>query len=219
MVPCKYATIGCKEIPIRKDLQQRENDTNLHLHLAIETINEQQKMIVMDDYILAVQAGPCAVFKFQKYQQYKTSKQEWYSPPFYTHPGGYKICMRVDANGNDEGENTYVSVYACLMKGRNDDNLPWPFTGEVTVTLLNQLEDENHHTDTVSFPEDSDETNERVVDDERAAEGYGWDEFISHDELDFDAENNRQYLKDDCLFFKIEVEAAQPVKPWLTCTA
>ena len=58
VVPCKYAKIGCKEIPIRKDLQQHENDTNLHLHLAIETVNEQQKkMIVMDDYILAVQAA------------------------------------------------------------------------------------------------------------------------------------------------------------------
>ena len=129
------------------------------------------------------------------------------------------MCIQVDANGYHAGRHTYVSVYACLMKGRNDDNLPWPFTGEITITLLNQLEDDNHHTLMVSFPEDSDETNERVVDEERAPEGCGWDEFISHDELYFDAEDNRQYLEDDCLFFKIEVEAAQPVKPWLTCTA
>ena len=54
--------------------------------------------------------------------------------------------MRVDANGNDEGKNTHVSVFGYLMKGKNDDNLPWPFTGEVTITLLNQLTDENHNT-------------------------------------------------------------------------
>ena len=234
-VPCKYAKIGCEEEPLRRDLEQHENDAFVHLPFAIETVckqqeeieelreevkavKEEQKIKVIGGNLAADQADSC-VFKFSEFYQHDLHDKEWYTPPFYTHPGGYKMCIQVDANGYQDGRDTYVSVYACLMKGRNDDNLPWPFTGEVTVTLLNQLEDENHHTDTVSFPEDSDETNERVVDDERAAEGYGWDEFISHDELDFDAEDNCQYLKDDCLFFKIEVEAAQPIKPWLTCTA
>ena len=27
-----------------------------------------------------------------------------------------------------------------------------------------------------------------------------------------------RYLKDDCLYFQIEVEADEPEKPWLTCT-
>ena len=234
-VPCKYAKAGCEEEPLRKDLEQHENDTVLHLPLAIETVCKQQEEIeelreevkaVKEEQKTKVIGGNLAadqvdsyIFKFPEFHQHCLHNREWYSPPFYTHPGGYKICINVDANGCLDRTDTYVSVYAYLMKGRNDDNLPWPFTGEVTVTLLNQLENENHHTDTVTFPEDSDEANERVVDDERAAEGYGWDKFISHDELDFDAEDNCQYLKDDCLFFKIEVEAAQPVKPWLTCTA
>ena len=64
------------------------------------------------------------------------------------------------------GAGTHVSVFACLVKGRNDDNLPWPFTGEVTFTLLNQLEDENHRSDTIPFPQD------RVFDDQRATTGY-----------------------------------------------
>ena len=235
-VPCKYAKAGCEEEPLRKDLEQHENDTVLHLPLAIETVCKQQEEIeelreevkaVKEEQKTKVIGGNLAadqvdsyIFKFPEFHQHCLhNNREWYSPPFYTHPGGYKMCINVDAIGCLDRTDTYVSVYAYLMKGRNDDNLPWPFTGEVTVTLLNQLENENHHTDTVTFPEDSDEANERVVDDERAAEGYGWDEFISHNELDFHAEDNCQYLKDDCLFFKIEVEAAQPVKPWLTCTA
>ena len=229
-VPCKYASIGCKEEPLRKDLERHENDTTLHLPLAIETVCKQQEEIEeLREEVKAVKEEQkidvigdtvdSCVFKFPEFDQHYHHDKEWYSPPFYTHPGGYKMCINVEANGDDDGRDTYVSVYAYLMKGKNDDNLPWPFTGEVTITLLNQLEDENHHTDTVSFPENSVWTNERVVNHERAPEGCGWDEFISHDELDFDAENNRQYLKDDCLFFKIEVEAAQPVKPWLTCTA
>ena len=57
----------------------------------------------------------------------------------------------------------------------------------------------------------------RVVDDERSS-ALGHNKFISQDNLDYDAAKYCQYLKDDCLYFQIEVEAAEPVKPWLTCT-
>ena len=224
-VLCKYAEIGCKEKPLRKDSQQHENDDTFHLHLAIETVNKQQKELKafkaqqerMND--MAGQAGRC-VLKMPEFNQHKSSKDVWYSPPFYIYPGSYKMCIRVNANGNDEGAGTHVSVYAYLMKGRNNDNLPWPFTGEVTITLLNQLEDENHHTDTVSFPPDTEDSDisGRVVDSERASTGYGWHKFISHDQLGYDAMEDCQYLKDDCLYFQIEVEADEPEKPWLTCT-
>ena len=210
-VPCKYAGIGCEKELLRKDLEQHEKDDSFHLHLALETINEQQ-----------VKKRSCT-FKMPEFNRHKSSNQEWYSPPFYTHPGGYKMCIEVDANGeddanaedgNDEGAGTHVSVYAYLMRGRNDDNLPWPFTGEVTITLLNQLEDKNHHTDTVTFLHSND-LSKRVVNSDRASTGYGMPEFISHDKL---TAKNYQYLKDDSLFFRIEVQAAKPVKPWLTCT-
>ena len=91
-----------------------------------------------------------------EFSQYRSSDQDWYSPPFYTRPGGYKMRITVDANGDGDGADTHVSVYAYLMRGRNDDNLPWPFTGEVTITLLNQLEDINHYTETVTFPHAND---------------------------------------------------------------
>ena len=72
------------------------------------------------------------------------------------------MCIEVDVNGFGDGENTQVSVFAYLMQGRNDDNLLWPFTGKVTITLLNQLADMNHYTRLVSFPQD-DEATMRVV--------------------------------------------------------
>ena len=229
-VPCKYEGIGCKEELLRKDLEQHEMDDAVHLHTAIETVNEQQQEInelkifkaeqrMMTDSVMAGQSGPFVFkisFRMPEYHQHKCSEQEWCSSPFYTHPGGYKMCIDIDANGF--GESTHVSVFAYLMKGKNDDNLPWPFTGKVTITLLNQLEDENHHSYTIPFPRDSGESNERMVDDERAPEGYGTSQFISHNGLDFDAVKNCQYLKDDCLYFQVKVQAAKPVKPWLRCT-
>ena len=226
-MPCKYAGIGCnKKLPY-KDIQQHENDDAFHLHLAIETANEQQKEIkaVRDELdgirnALAlkeqkdnIMAGPC-LFKMTDFNQHITSKQKWYSPPFYTHPGGYKMCIRVDANGCGEGAGTHISVYTYLMQGKNDDNLPWPFVGEVTITLLNQLTDGNHYIRTISFQPDSN-TSRRVVDGEKAPSGYGFPRFILHDHLHYNAVMSCEYLKDDCLYLQVKSE---PKKPWLTCT-
>ena len=47
----------------------------------------------------------------------------YYSSSFYSHPGGYKMCIKVDTNGSGDNADTYVSVYAYLMKGMNDDHL------------------------------------------------------------------------------------------------
>ena len=198
------------------DKQQREIDKQQReiYKQRSEIDKQQQEVKVMSENLIAGQAGSCA-FKFPKFNQHKSLRREWYSPPFYTHPGGYKMCIRVCANGCDEGAGTHVSVYARMMRGKNDDTLIWPFVGKVTITLLNQLADRHHYTRTTPFPQ----TNSicgRVRNRERAPIGYGQPNFISHKQLD--ATWNSQYLKDDCLYFRIQVHATKPVKPWLACT-
>jgi len=89
--------------------------------------------------------------------------------------------------------------------------------GRGDFTLLNQLEDKNHHTITIKYPEDAAISNARVVNSD-GGQGYGQMKFISHNQLGYDAEQNCQYLKDDCLYFRVAVEASDPLKPWLTCT-
>ena len=215
-VPCKYAELGCEEKPLRKDLQQHENDDTFHLHLAIETVRAMK--IDQRDNIAHTQASPW-VFKMPDFNKHKISDKRWYSPPFYIHPGTYKMCIHVSAHGCGDGEGTHIAVSAYLMHGKNDDNLSWPFRGEVIITLLNQLEDKNHHKITVTYKEDTTtKANQRVVDNDRGSIGYGRIKFISHDQLGYDAAKNCQYLKDDCLYFQVTAIATDPVKPWLTCT-
>ena len=67
------------------------------------------------------------------FEKHKKSNDEWFSPPFYTHRGGYRMGLCVYANGIWKG--THVSVYVCLMRGEFDDLLKWPFRGEVTIQL------------------------------------------------------------------------------------
>ena len=62
-----------------------------------------------------------------------------HSQPFYTWHDGYKMCGLMYLNGNGNGKDTHLSMYFIIMEGRYDDFLPWPFTGNVTMMLLDQV--------------------------------------------------------------------------------
>ena len=125
------------------------------------------------------------------------------------------MCIKVFANGNGDGNDTHVSVYAYLMRGENDDHLPWPFTGRITIDLLIQLEDKNLHSGQLSsFPPDSD-VSSRVVNQERSSTGYGFPCYIPHSALGYNGAKNCQYLKDDCLYFRVKTSTNNITKLWL----
>ena len=215
-ISCKYITIGCKKEALRKDMKEHEEDTQQHLQLAVETIYQQQTTIREQESMLARLRSiemPMK-YRFTAYDHHKTIDDEVFSPAFYTSPGGYKMCISVFANGYKEGKGTNVSVFAYVMKGENDDHLPWPFTGTVTVELLNQLEDKNHHSKAVGFLPDI-APSQRVVSGERSSDGYGKQYYISHSTIGYNIAKNCQYLKDDCLYFKIKVDAKRSFKSWL----
>ena len=216
IISCKYAIIGCKTEVLRKDMAEHERDMQQHLQLAIDTVYQQQTTIrEQESMLLHIWSREMPTrYKFTAYSHRKTVDSDIYSPAFYTSPGGYKMCIDVLANGYSEGYGTHVSIYACLMKGENDDHLPWPFTGTVIIELLNQLEDKNHYLQSTTFLP-NEPSSRRVVSGERASNGYGKTRFISHSDLGYNAAKNCQYLKDDCLYFRINVDAKSSSKPWL----
>ena len=114
------------------------------------------------------------------------------------------MCLSVYANGWKEGKGTHVSVYACLMRGEFDDHLKWPFKSHVTVAVLNQLDNNNHTTYPIRFTETTEAKHiGRVTDGERAPGGWGYPTFIAHTDLTYNPAKNCQYLKYDCLRFRI----------------
>ena len=151
-------------------------------------------------------------FKMDKFKQTKQHGAEWYSPPFYTHEHGYKMCVRVDANGIMNGRGTHMSVYVYLMRGDYDSKLQWPFKGVIVVRLLNQLRDGGHHEKAVDFLDSiEDHTSNRVTVGEKSMRGQGFSQFIAHISLKHDAERGQQYLKDNCLKFMVAgVELKMP---------
>ncbi len=224
-VSCKYAKVGCKTRPVRKYLKVHEENDQLHLRVTAEKVLELTKKVALiennsrmditeiNSQLLKSTSTVPRTIRLTNYLKHKSDKDQFYSPPFYTSYNGYKMCLRFNANGSGTGEGTHVSVFAYLMKGDNDDSLSWPFTGRVTFKLLNQLEDDNHYEKTTAFLADN-EAGKRVVDRKRAQRGYGQQKCISHAYLDYNADKNTQYLKDDTLVFRVSVQVPD-YKPWL----
>ena len=203
MVPCKYIKIGCEEKQLRREVEDHEKRTDCHFHLAMETIHQMHK----DSEKRFIMTG---------FDLLKEIHESFYSLPFYAYSGGCKITVRVDADDDFSDEHTNVSVFVYFMKGKFDDKITWPFTGSVTVELLNQLEDRNHHQRTIKFQKGQNDGRNRRVVGERSKE-FGFPLFISHEALRYNAATNCQYLKDDCLYFRVAVTPDR-VKPWLTPT-
>ncbi|CAF1541443.1 unnamed protein product [Adineta ricciae] len=85
--------------------------------------------------------------EFIKHNAVLKKQASIYSPAFYIHPKGYKICMRLYVNGDLTGEDAYISLFYVIKRGEYDDTLKWPFNLQVTFTLIDQssIENENGH--------------------------------------------------------------------------
>ena len=77
-------------------------------------------------------------FKRRRKEAVDGATMSLYSSPFYTSRHGYKMCTRVDLNGDGLGKNTHFSFFFVIMRGPYDPLLPWPFRQKVTLMLLNQ---------------------------------------------------------------------------------
>ena len=79
-----------------------------------------------------------------QFSQHKRNGDAWFSQPFYSQPGGHKLCLCVFANGFGGYEGTHVSMCVRLMNGENDHQLQRPLEYQVTYGILNWKRDENH---------------------------------------------------------------------------
>ena len=148
---------------------------------------------------------PPSTFIMTNFSHHKDSGKGWYSPPFYSHIGGYKMCLMVDANGRGDGVGTHVSAANYLMRGEYDDDLLWPFRGEITFQLINRRADKGHVECTIDFDDSvPDSVACQVMEGERAPRGRGEDMFIPHAALQCNESWITEYLcRSDSLEFRV----------------
>ena len=132
------------------------------------------------------------IYTIENYENHILDGHIWYSPPFYSHLHGYKLCLEVRQNALRP---EYIVINAYLMRGEFDDHLQWPFLGEITVQLKKQQFDDAHYTKTFTFtggPE-----SKRVLMSERNESYCGFADFILVKLLE------RNCIKNSCLHIRI----------------
>ena len=221
LVRCKYHQIGCEELlPSDKLDTHLHNAKDEHLEMSMNKVVElsvamgtlclqnphsfhprspflSQHWLVNDNT-----TSVCPwIIRMGDFSQNR--HRVWTSPPFFTHPGGYHMCLEVYGNGYGPSEGSHMSVYLRLMVGKNDDRLKWPFSLTIPITLLNQAKDYGHETHHIDFANAPTQLRSRVTEDKMAKGGRGKHNFLPLASLVEDPTQIVQFLKNDCLFFKV----------------
>lgn len=132
-----------------------------------------------------------------------------YSPPFYSSPNGYKMCMRLYPHGDGQARRTHLSLFFVLMRGDYDPILVWPFQYKITFILLDQSGAQQHIVDSFR-PDIKSNSFQRPTSDMNIASGLP--KFTSLSLIQ--AENN-PYIRDNCMFIRCIVDFTSIPKPCL----
>lgn len=188
-IECTFKHVGCKVKLPRKDMPAHLTESivsHMSLHVAsfelLKEENEQLKKQVarleQDVQMLKTESVPINVeLVMPNVDQYKRNDEVWISPPFYTHPHGYKMCLKVYANGQDEAKGTHLSAYIYVLQGEYDSILTWPFDGTLKLSV------EGITTTGITMPFRGEYAVNRVTDSWTSSTGLGFPKLISHSEL------------------------------------
>ena len=124
-----------------------------------------------------------------------------YSPPFYTSPHGYRMCIRTYLYGDGTGKGSHISVFFVVMKSEHDQLLSWPFKQKVTISLMNQdtpAEQFSHITET--FLPDPSSTSFRKPETEMNV-ASGFPKFVKKSVL-----KDSRFVKGDTMYLRVRVD-------------
>ena len=165
-----------------KDVMKSHETLILSLNQKLSQLQVSQQGAGQPATTVSVPVFPPVDFYLLEFSYYKQANKKWVSKPFYSHPGGYKLCLNVFANGIGKGKNSHVSVFANLMKGSFDGDLAWPFQGEIVVGL--HLESEDDIVKALVFgPKSPAKATQRVTDGEMNEFGQGEVQFVHHSKV------------------------------------
>ena len=174
----------------------------MHSQLSPETHSRGTRSVHLDAMFRTGRQACPVTIKLPGYSNKKRNNIEWYSDPFYTHNGGYKMCLRVDAGGINKGRGTHLSTYLYVMKGPHDDELRWPLRGKFEIKLLNQITDNHHYMAVTAYDDRTNDSAAGRVMLANRVRGRGKHQFISDENL-YKTTPLYQYLKNDCLFLQV----------------
>ena len=126
----------------------------------------------------------------------KEERNEFFGSSFYTHKNGYKIELSVKFLPNGE-TGTDVHVTARVVEREHGNKSVWPFYGEFGIDLMNWRNDKNHKNIRITF----DEYNQSDV----VQSSVGILRFEEYSQLTYNSATDTEYLRNDCLLFKVAI--------------
>ena len=206
-VSCPFAYAGCEVRLPREDITEHAGDIVTHFALLASFTRETaQNLEIAEQEISSLKKKIkllTTLGGFPIDYEVTNMEEDVYLPPFFTHPHGYKMCIRVYPKGTGSGEGTHVSLFTYLMRGPYDDHLNWPFRGEVTIQIVNQAGDHSHVENNIEY---NDQTQHncagRVFGMNKRSNGWGNPQFLAHTYLTYNTDEI-QYLKDDIIVVQV----------------
>jgi len=209
--------LGQSQVTLQKELDECNSklsaykDENANLRTKVDELKTEVSTLKFkvpssdhedDGYQLT---SPC-ILLLDKFDQIKRSDSGvWNSPPFYSHPNGYKMQMTIFIDDN-------IALVIEILEGKFDKHLSWPMKASVSVELLNVIEDNTHwikkFDDVTGFQMSS--VFSRGISPVVECE---W--FTSCKYLRFFPPKNSQYLEDNKLRFRVTVNVDNCCRPWL----
>ena len=185
---------------------QYENDTLKQQVTKMFTESRaEQEVLARRSFSLESSIGlPPFSFIMDNLQEHLEHNIDFFSPPFYSYIGGYRLRIKVTPNGIFFGEGTHISLTVYIMKGVFDDYLRWPFRGSVTIALMDQLNDSDHKVETITFDKGTSiKASGRALGIDINEKGLVMYEFFDHSWLKPSSKKRRLYVKDDKILFKV----------------
>ena len=180
-VACKYESIGCRKRKTRASMTEHVQDIAAHLAIALDTVKK------MKETVNAFKIREGITFEMPHFTR-KNDKNYYKFEVEFTRLG-YRLSVDIFPNRDGRVRSQYLSV-AVQIDTNNGRGRP-PFKGRVTVTLLNQVADDNHHS---CVTECQDGRNAVLH------------QFMDISKLDYDGERHTEYLKGDKLYFRVMVQ-------------
>ena len=216
-VACKMAPFGCSELVERKQLgahlvtcaPQRTlslaeaviklQEEVKELSLALAQQKDQQKALTDTLY-------PCDgqfTWKLDEINQKVTqakmgepAESVLYSPAFFSHEAGYKLCLCVYPAGDNNQDN--LSIYFVIMRGPYDEILQWPFQRQIHLSLLNCKGGHDILKDIMPDPK----LHYFHRPDKPRNVGYGYPKFILLQKL---LSEDSEFMENNCIFIRCKI--------------
>lgn len=194
VISCKYKRIGCHVKMKRRDMREHEDkEDKFHLQKALDAANKAK--VAVDSTIL-LEKDEKFVFKILDY--IGKPNVVFRSPYFYTSACGYHMCVNVYGYKDK-------SISICVLEGKFDETLNWPFIGTISVEALNQEDNCNHYVRHFSI---------KFEDNLRPGQHYRCQGFLN-EVTGYSSRSTDKYFKNNTLYFRVSVSHE---RSWLQCT-